>query len=240
MSKTGIIFSQWIRKLTFVFIALAIGFFLARSSWPHQSTTQRLDELHVSIQESSMSSKDKLLLLHLIRKRASWESGLINTYLQKGFVKRVIWDTQFQTSAGETRHVFLLTPYQAPGYKKLPITTLCVVTNKNYELLSWDTILTSASGIRNAKLSKDGTNILEVTGACVWFYGLGVHHFALNSDQIVRINDVKYRPYEKSENKDQFIVPYISQSEYASLNLNFPPIDSWNKRRRVKVFEWQD
>ena len=203
--------------ILFVFVSLC---FVGPCIWWNSYNYVSSDELWDAIQGSKISSSDRLLLHHLVYDDKAWSSGLIGTYLSPGLEKRIVWQSKYQNNSGGFNHIFLLNQYLEPGVKPLfPVT--CIITDKDFKLQAWETFILSSSGINSVDLSQDTENLLIVTAVCGWTYGMGIHKYALYSNKITDFGNVQFRPFKSGENPETLLVPFMSESEFQSLNLNF-------------------
>ncbi|QGQ24655.1 hypothetical protein F1728_19040 [Gimesia benthica] len=217
-SNTKIHKTYIVRNFLFIFSSICL---IPLWIWWGTITQVSSDELWNTIQESKISSKDKVLLHHLISDDAAWSSGLIGTYLFPGLEKRIVWQSKFQNNSGDVYNIFLLNQYLKPGVKPLfPI--VCVITDEKYKLKAWAEFILTSKGVISAKLSQEGDkDILTISTVSGWTYGKGVHKYSLNSNKIDNFGEVQYKKFQQGENSDKLLVPFMSVNEFQSLDLKY-------------------
>ena len=99
---------------------------------------------------------------------------------------------------------------------------ICIVTDKDFKLQTWEEMDLLSSGIMTAEISQEeAQTILTVSAVCGWFYGKGIHQYVLNSSRIEDFGNVQYTQFQKGENNETLLVPFLTESEIQSLNLKY-------------------
>lgn len=150
--------------------------------WRWLAATRHMRAFSAAIAQSDLSEQDKQLLGGVAWNQQAWDSGLIRDLAGPFVMKRIVWQSQFRDSQGQTLSVSLLDSFVRPVAQRYPMRLTCIVTDQTGRLLTWQSISDFSWGFLQASLDSEG--LLTVTTRVNFAHAKHVHRYLIRGEMI--------------------------------------------------------
>ena len=173
---------------------LTIGVILV---WRWRHDTREARALCEAVSVAALDADTKAILKHLAWTPRAWDSGLIQVLRGPLTFRRLAWKGVTKHRPEGNYDIYIFDAFIRPVADN-PIPPICVVLDRDRNLVTWETVATFSSGFLSASL--DDLDVLTITTVANFFAGKGIYRYQILEDAIVDAGGEGFQQFSDEEN----------------------------------------